>query len=89
MKHAIGRGFGFAIGLALARVIFALVFALLLTVSACVLMWAVANAEEEPTNVLQRYYCIAGDPPTDHNYFQAGQVWISGQQFDLYCEAVY
>ena len=43
----------------------------------------------EPTNVLGRYYCIAGDQPLANNYFQAGSVYISGQPFSLWCQALY
>lgn len=47
---------------------------------------------DEPTTVIQRYYCIAGDKPLTadaDNWFAAGSVDISAQPFTLWCEPVY
>lgn len=43
----------------------------------------------EPTNVIQRYYCVAGEQPIDPNFFKVGQVFISAQPFDVWCVPVY
>lgn len=45
---------------------------------------------EEPTTVIQRYYCIAGEQPASGgSWFLAGSIIISAQPFELWCEPVY
>ena len=45
---------------------------------------------EQPTTVIQRYYCVAGDQPASPDgWFRVGTVDVSAQPFDLWCEAVY